>query len=96
MVFVNREDIAAVARERELKRAGVVDVGTIMRTVATAGVDYQLRGRIMSQDAYQASSGLQHRYNQVSFEMLDMERGTVVWSGLYEFANVAADDVVYR
>jgi len=96
MVFVNREDIGAVMRERELKRNGQVDVATIGLTRATAGVDYQLRGRIMSQDSYSSTSGLKQRYNQVSFEMLDMERGTVAWSGLYEFANAAADDVVYR
>jgi hypothetical protein len=36
------------------------------------------------------------RYNQITFEMIDLERGTVAWSGIYEFARAAADDVIYR
>ena len=96
MVFVGRQYAQAVQRERELKRSGAVDVGTTGLTKAQAGVDFQLGGRIASVDARNAKTGLQQRYNQITFEMVDLESGVVVWSGIYEFARSAADDVVYR
>lgn len=96
MVFVSRESIAAVERERQLKRQGQVDSGTIGLTRATAGADYALRGVIASLDSRQATTGMIQRYNQISFEMIDLERGTIVWSGIYEFARAAADDIIYR
>ena len=32
----------------------------------------------------------------ITFEMVDLETGVIVWSNVYEFERVAADDVVYR
>lgn len=96
MLFVGRQHLQAVERERQLKRSGTVDVGTTGLTKATAGVDFQLGGRIASLDARNAKTGLQQRYNQITFEMIDLETGVLVWSGMYEFARSAADDVVYR
>jgi hypothetical protein len=85
-----------VAQERDLKRQGVVDIGTTGLTQAQAGGDYRLGGRIVSVDQRHARSGMIQRYNQISFEMIDLERGTIVWSGLYEFARAGQDDIVYR
>lgn len=96
MVFVGRQFAAAVQQERELKRQGVVDVGTTGLTKAQAAADFRLVGRISSADARNARTGIQQRYSQVTFEMMDLESGVLVWSGLYEFARTAADDVVYR
>lgn len=96
MVFVGRQYANMVQQERELKRAGAVDVGTTGLTKAQAGADFRLGGRISSVDARNAKTGLQQRYNQIVFEMIDLESGVVVWSGMYEFARSAADDVVYR
>jgi len=81
---------------QKLKRAGVVDGGTIRNTVATAGVDYKLGGRIASQDSLQGGSQISSRYSVVTFEMIDMELGTIVWSGIYEFKKTAQDNVIYR
>ncbi|MDW7556989.1 MULTISPECIES: penicillin-binding protein activator LpoB [Azospirillum] len=96
MVFVARHNADMVEQERRLKRAGKVDVGTTGLTKAAAGGDYRLSGRINSIDAVNVRSGVAQRYNQVVFEMVDLERGTIVWSGMYEFSRAAADDVVYR
>jgi hypothetical protein len=96
MVFIARERAAMVGEERDLKRAGIVDRGTTGLTHAQASGDYRLSGRITSLDSRSGASGMQQRYNQITFEMVDLERGTIVWSGLYEFARAAADDVVYR
>lgn len=96
MIFVARHNAAMVEQERALKRDGKVDVGTTGLTRAAAGADYRLSGRISSLDAVNVGSGMTQRYNQIIFEMVDLERGTIVWSNMYEFTRAAADDVVYR
>jgi hypothetical protein len=85
-----------VARERDLKRQGAVDTGTTTLTKAQLGGDYRLGGRIVSLDQRSPSTGLMSRYNQITFEMVDLETGEIVWSGIYEFLKTAQDDVIYR
>src|SRR5690554_6379030 len=96
MVFIGREYSGMVEAERELKRTGVTDAGTIRNTRATAGAHFRLVGRITSADAVDSSSATASRYQQISFEMIDLEYGTIVWSGLYEFKKTAQDDIIYR
>ncbi|RWU13047.1 penicillin-binding protein activator LpoB [Pseudidiomarina gelatinasegens] len=96
LVFVGREYADMVEKERELKRMGVVDGGTIRATQATAGADFRLVGRIMSLDAMDTRSQERSRYHQITFELVDLELGTYVWSGMYEFQKTAQDDVIYR
>lgn len=96
MVFVARQNAAMIEAERELKREGKVDGGTIRKTKATAGADYRLAGRITSLDAVATNTGTNSRYTQITFEMIDLELGTVVWSGMYDFKKSSQDDVVYR
>lgn len=96
MIFVARHNADMVEQERRLKRAGKVDVGTTGLAQAAAGGDYRLSGRINSLDAVNVRTGVAQRYNQVVFEMVDLERGTIVWNGMYEFSRAGADDVVYR
>lgn len=96
MQFVNRQNTAMVEQERALKRSGTTDVGTTGMTKAQMGADYRLSGRMGSLDSRSTKSGLTQRYTQISFEMTDLETGEIVWSGIYEFARAAADDVIYR
>jgi len=96
MVFVGRNYSNMVQHERNLKRDGVVDTGTRGMTAAQAGGDYRLGGTIASADSRDARTGMVQRYTQITFEMVDLERGVIVWSGMYELSKAAADDVVYR
>lgn len=96
MIFVGRHFSDMVAKERELKRSGNVDSGTVRQTAAQAGGDFRLGGRITSHDAIDKYSGNKSRYTQISFEMIDLEYGTIVWGGLYEFKKSAQDDIIYR
>jgi len=96
MTFVSRENAAMVAQERDLKRSGATDVGTTGMTRAQAGADYRLGGRMATVDARNVSTGMVQRYTQVTFEMIDLESATIVWSNLYELSRSAADSVVYR
>ena len=95
MVFLARHQVAMVENEREIKRKGVVDDGTLGRTAKVAGSDYRLGGRIASLDAVRSSTGRISRYHQVTFEMIDLETSEIVWSGIYEFRKAAQDDIIY-
>lgn len=94
--FVGRQYAAAVAEERELKREGVTDTGTVGMARAQLGADYRLVGRIGTRDAVDPRTGVRSRYSMYTFEVLDMESGELVWSNLYEFKKESRDNVVYR
>jgi len=96
LVFVGRHYSDMVAKERQLKRSGTVDVATTGLTRAQAGGDFRLGGRITSLDQRSPKTGLIQRYTQIIFEMVDLERGTVIWSNQYSISRAAADDIVYR
>jgi len=96
MQFINRQNTAMIEQERALKRSGTTDVGTTGLTKAQLGADYRLSGKIGSLDSRNTKTGMIQRYTQIAFEMTDLESGEIVWSGIYEFARAAADDVIYR
>jgi penicillin-binding protein activator len=96
LVFVGRHLSNMVEAERQLKRDGVTDAGTIRSTKGTAGADYRLGGRLTSQDAVSGKSGNVSRFQQITFELVDLEYGTIVWSGIYEYKKTAQDDIIYR
>ncbi len=96
MVFLGRNYAKRVEEERELKRSGITDEGTIEMKKNQAGVDYILGGKMTSLDSRNGKTGMQQRYVHINFEMFDAENSVIVWSGDYEFARAAADDVVYR
>jgi PBP1b-binding outer membrane lipoprotein LpoB len=96
MIFLGRHYGNMVEKERELKREGATDAGTIRSTKAQAGADFRLGGRITSQDAASRTSGVISRSHLIVFELVDLEFGNIAWSGLYEFKKEAQDDVVYR
>lgn len=95
ILFVNRENIDMVEKERALKRAGKTDTGTTGLTHAVAGADYRLNGRITSLDA-RTANGAQERFMNIMFRMTDLENGLTVWANQYSFKKAGQDDVVYR
>ncbi|MGE3301943.1 MAG: penicillin-binding protein activator LpoB [Hyphomonadaceae bacterium] len=95
--FINRASIARVQQERDLKRAGTVDVGTTGLTKAMAGADYQLTGAIRSQDAIDSKTGMTQRNTLITFQLTDLETGIIVWeSEAFDIGKAAQNDVVYR
>ena len=96
ILFVGRENIGAAELEKELKRGGTVDSGGARTTDSTAGADYRLTGRISSLDKVDPRSGSKSRYNQIVFEMLELDKGYIVWSGIYEFQKSGQDDIIYQ
>jgi penicillin-binding protein activator len=96
MVFIARHVSAMVDKERDLKRAGAVDSGTLSQVQLTKGADFRLSGHITSLDSLDPASGTKSRYTQVTFEMVDLETGAIAWSNLYEMKKSAQDDIIYR
>lgn len=95
--FISREAMALVERERALKREGATDVGTRGMTRATAGVDYQMIGRMTSLEQRDNSTGRTQRRTQVIFELIDLETGELPWTSQpYTILRFSGDDVVYR
>jgi PBP1b-binding outer membrane lipoprotein LpoB len=95
MMFLARSFEKAVVEERERKESGSEDIGT-NATTQIAGADYRLVGRISSHDAVQSSNGMQQRYTQITFELVDLQTEAIVWSNLYTLNKATQDDVIYR
>ncbi|MEZ5653250.1 MAG: penicillin-binding protein activator LpoB [Burkholderiaceae bacterium] len=87
MTFIARNYTQMVSHEMALR-------GQSGNPVATA--DLRLGGRIVSMDSRNRRTGEIQRYNQITFEMIDLNNETLVWSGIYEFQRAGADDIVYR
>jgi len=96
MVFVGRHFADMVEKERDLKRTGVVSGGTERAARAPMGADYRLGGRITSRAATKAGTAMMSLYHVITFEVVDLETGEIVWTGMYEFKKTAQDDVIYR
>ena len=96
LVFVARHYGDMVSKERDAKRSGETDRGTIRSTKAKAGADFRLGGRITSADASSRSTGTVSRHHQSNFELIDLEYETIAWGGLFEFKKEGQDDVLYR
>lgn len=96
MVFIARQNAAMIEEERALKREGVTDSGTAGMTQAQFGGDFRLTGNIASQDARNSRTGTIQRFTQITFELVDLESGAIVWSNGYDISRAATDDVVYR
>lgn len=96
MIFLDREDIEMVVDERELKREGQVSIGNLGNSLMISGADYRLTGKIMSLDTLNNNNGNETKYHQISFKLIDLETGALVWTNMYEFKKTAASNVIYR
>ena len=96
IMFVDRNSIQMVQKERELKRTGQVSTGTMKPTVSVAGADMRLTGRIMSHDNVDPASSKISRYTQIVFKLIDLGTSIPVWTNMYEFKKFAQDDIIYR
>lgn len=94
MIFLGREKLDAVAREREAKRQGFVSASADKRQELPAGADYFLTGSIDGL-AKQSSRGKED-YLLYTYQLIDAESSAVVWEDQFEIKRVGLDDAVYR
>lgn len=96
MLFVSRTDTDELVKERKLKRSGIADGGGLGLQEKIAGVDYRLQGNIADQTGVSNTTGLQSRFFQITFQLVDQETGIIVWADSYSFKKTSADDAIYR
>lgn len=96
ILFVSRQNVDLVQKEKTLKSKGVVDAGHSTTTRAIAGADFQLIGKLTSQTSLGKSSGTRANFYQFSFEMLDLNNGLSMWGNLYDVKKAGADDRIYH
>ena len=96
MQFVGRQYADMVQSERNLNQAGVVSGGTIARTAGQLAGDYRLGGRITIKNARDPRSGMIERTHQITFEMVNLQNGQIIWSNYYDLRKAAQDDIIYR
>lgn len=96
ILFVSRQNVDLVEREKTLKAKGKVDAGSSTTSRAIAGADFRLIGKLSSQTSQSRGTGLKANYYQFSFEMLDLNNGLSMWGNLYDVKKAGADDKIYH
>lgn len=96
ILFVSRQNVDLVEKEKTLKSRGRVDAGSSTTSRAIAGADFQLIGKLTSQTSQSNRSGMRSNYYQFAFEMLDLNNGLSVWGNLYDVKKAGADDRIYH
>ncbi len=94
--FVGEHYSRSIEYQRAKKRDGSYDTGTLGLSKKRAGADFKLGGTIQTLTSRSAATGMNQRYNLITFELFDVERGMIVWNDAYEFSAASADDVIYR
>ncbi len=86
MIFLARELIQAVEKERTLKRQGVISHGAVTGSDLPMGADYKLCGNITTLD--KISGDRISSFTQVAMKIVDLETAVIDWSGIYAFRKV--------
>jgi PBP1b-binding outer membrane lipoprotein LpoB len=92
--FLARDRMAALERERNLKRTGQVTASADPNVNEFRGADYFLTGKLqgMSTRTSQGTSD----YIMYSFELIDARTSEIVWRGSAEIKKQGLEDAVYR
>jgi len=92
--FLARDRLAALERERDLKRAGQVTSGSDPNVVEFKGGDFLLTGKLQSLTT-RNSRGISD-YILYSFELVDARTSAIVWQDFAEIKKQGLEDAAYR
>ena len=92
--FLARDRLAALERERELKRSGQVTSSSDPNVVEFKGGDFLLTGKLQSLTT-RNSRGISD-YVLYSFELVDARTSAIVWQDFAEIKKQGLEDAVYR
>ncbi len=92
--FMARERLAALEKEREMKRSGQLTSGSDARAQEFKGADYLLTGKLSGLSS--VSKGGISDYILYTFQLIDARTGVIVWGGDDEIKKQAQADAVYR
>lgn len=84
--FVTRQNLQALIDEAETSGSDI--------DIVEAG--YRMTARIASIHKISNNTGVQSNYFQFSFELLNLQTGTILWANIYDIKKLGADDTIYR
>lgn len=84
--FIDRDNVEAIIREREARRAGITS--SELDTAALASADFFLTGTISSIE--EVEDGERSTYLRFSFRLVDAETSAIVWEDRYEIKKVSS------
>lgn len=94
MVFLARDRMAALEKERELKRSGALTASSDPKVQEFKGGDFFLTGKLQSLTT-KTSKGVSD-YVLYSFQLIDARTSEIVWEDAAEVKKQGLDDAAYR
>ncbi len=94
VIFLARENMAALERERALKQSGQVTASSDPNVVEFKGADYFLTGSLQGMTT-KAAAGTSD-YVLYSFRLIDARTSDIIWEDAAEIKKQGLEDAVYR
>lgn len=94
VIFLARDRMATLERERDLKRSGLVTSGADPNVVEFKGADFFLTGKLSSLTT-RSSKGVSD-YILYTFQLIDARTSDIIWEGFEEIKKQGLEDAVYR
>ncbi len=94
VIFLARDRMTALERERDLKRSGQVTSGSDPNVVEFKGADFFLTGKLSSLTT-RTSKGVSD-YVLYTFQLIDARTSDIIWEGFEEIKKQGLEDAVYR
>jgi PBP1b-binding outer membrane lipoprotein LpoB len=94
VTFLARERMAALEKEREMKRTGAVTTTSDPTLQEFKGADYVLTGKLSGLSTH-TGEGVSD-YILYTFQLIDARTSVIIWAGDDEIKKEAQSDAVYR
>jgi PBP1b-binding outer membrane lipoprotein LpoB len=94
VIFLARDRMATLERERDLKRSGQLTTGSDPNVVEFKGADFFLTGKLSSLTT-RSSKGVSD-YILYTFQLIDARTSDIIWEGFEEIKKQGLEDAVYR
>ena len=94
VVFLARNNIAALERERQMKQSGQVTSSSDPNVQEFKGADFFLTGKLNSHTT-RTSAGVSD-YMMYSFQLIDARTSDIIYEGFHEVKKQGLEDAAYR
>lgn len=94
MIFLARDHVATLERERQLKQSGQITASSDPNIQEFRGADYMLTGKLEGQST-RTSQGISD-YILYTFQLINMRTSEIVYDGAYEVKKQGLEDASYR
>jgi penicillin-binding protein activator len=94
VIFLARERMAALERERQLKQSGQVTASADPNVVEFRGADFFLTGKLSSLTT-RTRAGTSD-YVLYTFQLIDARTSDIIWEDMAEIKKQGLEDAAYR